>query len=99
MEDLLDDLSSQELTDWIALAGLEPWDEELREDIRHAQLCALLVNVNRGKGQRAAKVEDFLPDWYGDRGKSRKATTPEQMALQAQIATAVLRGAVKRRKN
>lgn len=52
-------MSSLEFTEWIAYAKLEPFGER-RADWRAAQIVAMLANVNRGKGQRAYEVKDFL---------------------------------------
>jgi hypothetical protein len=53
-------LTSRELTDWLAYWSLEPWGEE-RADFRSGILAAAMSNRWRGKGEKAAKPQDFMP--------------------------------------
>lgn len=55
-------LDAAELTEWLAFYALEPWGTH-PADVRAALVAATIANVNRGKGQRAYKVRDFLPRW------------------------------------
>lgn len=48
------------MTEWIAYYQLEPFGEE-RADMRAAIIASTIANVNRSKGQKAYKVEDFMP--------------------------------------
>lgn len=45
--------------EWIAYFEREPWGE-LRADTRQAITSAVVYNVNRGKGQPARNVTDFM---------------------------------------
>jgi len=56
---LLDSLSKTQWLDWMAYFEAEPWDES-RADARSAIIAALLYNMNRGRGQAAKKVDDFM---------------------------------------
>jgi len=57
-------VSSQEFTEWLAYARLEPFGAEA-DDARMAQLLALIANVNRDPKQRRTPwtPDDFLPQW------------------------------------
>ncbi len=57
---MLGELTSDQLIDWIAYSNLEPFGEE-RGDLRSAIIASTIANCNRGKGQRAFKVNDFMP--------------------------------------
>lgn len=53
-------MSSRLLTEWMVFAKLEPFGER-RGDLRAAIVAATIANANRGKNQKAYKVEDFMP--------------------------------------
>lgn len=55
------DMSSREFSEWIAYYNLEPFGSNV-EDLRHAQLMALLANANRDakKRKKPYKIDDFL---------------------------------------
>jgi hypothetical protein len=53
-------MDRREFAEWQAYERLNGPIGELRQDWRFASLEALLANVNRGKGQRAWRIEDFL---------------------------------------
>jgi hypothetical protein len=71
---------SRLVAEWQAYFRLEPFGET-RGDLRNAMLCALTVNMQRGKDQDPVTPEDFMPDFGGERKKPRqpKEQTPEQM--------------------
>lgn len=61
---------------WQAYEQLEPFGEE-RADLRIAQLCALVANRTRAKGERAFKVQDFMLQTAKDRPvQARKKRDP-----------------------
>jgi hypothetical protein len=58
--ELLDRVSSEEMTGWLAFDRVEPigaW----RMDYGFAMLAALQANINRKKGAKAFKTVDFMP--------------------------------------
>lgn len=57
---LLSEIGSDELTEWIAYYQMEPWGEE-RADRRNADLMALTYNLHRGPKAKAMKPQDFMP--------------------------------------
>lgn len=59
VEELLHTVSARELQDWIAYWNVEPWGA-YRDNLHMATLAALTFNVNRGKGERSKKPEDFM---------------------------------------
>lgn len=61
--ELQDRMGYQELTQWMALYQQEPFGE-LRQDLRNAQLMALLANIHRDPKVRAFGVRDFMPDYW-----------------------------------
>jgi len=56
---LLDSLPQRAWLDWIAYFEKEPWGEA-RADTRAAITSALLFNLNRGRGQPARPVSEFM---------------------------------------
>lgn len=61
VEQLLDEISSKELTQWFAYYSIEPFDDQ-RGDIRSAIVAATVANVApRKKGGRSYHPRDFLP--------------------------------------
>lgn len=60
VEQLLDEISSKELTQWFAYFSIEPFDEQ-RGDIRSAIIAATVANVApRKKGGKSYHPRDFL---------------------------------------
>lgn len=59
---MLREIDSQELTEWLAYARVEPFGEE-RADLRAGIVAATTANVHRDpkKRRRAYKAEDFIP--------------------------------------
>jgi len=58
--EMLSRISSRELTEWMLFYGLEPFGTEV-EFLGHAITSSTIANVNRAKGKKAAKPEDFMP--------------------------------------
>lgn len=59
-----------EFVEWLAFYEVEPFGET-RGDLHNAALAAVIVNANRGKKGKAAKVSQFLVDWWKDASKSQ----------------------------
>jgi hypothetical protein len=60
---MLSEMTSEELTEWMAYGEIEPFGE-VRSDLRMAKICETMVNVNRvSKDSPVAKVSDFMPDF------------------------------------
>jgi len=61
--ELLARMSGQELADWQAYERATGPLGPVRGDWQTALLASTLVNINRGKKSRVAKVKDFLLSW------------------------------------
>lgn len=70
------EVSSAEFAEWIAYYTVEPFGEQ-RADLRSAIIATVIANVNRGKGQRPFKTDDFMPD-FGKPDKRKQSD--EQIA-------------------
>ncbi len=87
---MLADIGSAELTEWRAYEQIAGPLGGARGDVNAAMISAAIVAVNRGKGQRAPTLADFMPRW--DRTRVKK--TPEELFKQALAANAALQGRV-----
>jgi len=57
---MLAEMTSLQLSEWMAYSKLEPWGEE-REDLRMGIVASTIANVNRPKGKKPYKPTDFTP--------------------------------------
>lgn len=64
---MLADMSSAELTEWIAYEKITGPLGGARQDVLFSALAAVVANTARGKRGRIARPKDFLPNW--DRGR------------------------------
>ena len=71
---LLAQIDSAELTEWMAYSTLEPFGESVA-DYRHGIAVAALANVNRDHKRRRAPFlpEDFIP-WH----ESHRSAKPDR---------------------
>jgi len=74
----------------MAFASLEPFGSEAYY-IGHAIVAQVIANVNREKGKKAYKLEDFMPK-FGE----EKPQSAEQMMQFAQMMTIAMGGEDKR---
>ncbi len=81
-------LTSSEITEWIALYRLDPWDGA-RGDLRAAIVASTVANVNRGKNSPPMKPGDFMPDFE----RSNKSQTAEDIFQRLGMASAMTEGA------
>lgn len=65
--ELLDRISSRELSEWMAFDRIEPVGDR-RLDVLAAMVMCLLANVNRNpkKRKKPYQVDEFLPPWAKD---------------------------------
>jgi hypothetical protein len=61
-EELLDNISSKELSDWQIYFRIKKYVGEDREDYRNAQLCTLIATVFSKKGSKI-NFTDFIPGY------------------------------------
>jgi F420-0:gamma-glutamyl ligase len=52
-------VSAREFTEWCALMAVEPWGA-LRDDLRMAQLTAMVANMFRGEDDEIIPIETFI---------------------------------------
>ena len=69
----------------MAFSILEPFGTDA-ENIGHAITASTIANVNRGKNQKAYKVEDFMPH------RRKKNQTTDEMLQIAAMTTAANSG-------
>lgn len=83
--ELLERISSRELTEWIAYQQLEPMQAERsdRIELLLGQLLVLLANVNRDtkKRKRPYSLEDFMPWLRGGAAQKSRQTLEQQLAI------------------
>lgn len=87
--ELLGRISSRELTEWIAFAQVEPFGTEVTL-LGHAITASTVANANRGKGSKAYKASDFMPEF------KKKAQTVDEMLQFAEMVTISMGGQDKR---
>lgn len=73
---VLDDMTSAELTEWMAYRQVELLPGE-RLEVLVATLIALTANIHRGKGEQAATAMDYLP-WLRE---AEADEAPDQAAM------------------
>ena len=76
----------------MAYSILEPFGVET-DMLGHAITASTIANVNRGKNQRAYKVDDFMPKF------EKQDQTPDQMIQIAEMFTLGLGGSDLREDN
>jgi hypothetical protein len=81
-------MGAAELAEWRAYERLTGPLGGARGDVQAALIASVIAAVNRGKGQKAPKVADFMPRW--DKGAVRKS--PEELFRIAQQANVALKG-------
>jgi hypothetical protein len=82
-------LTAKQFIGWQHFAEVEPFtfDRELRADFRSAQIVQVIANVNRGKGQKAYTLQDFLIK-FNDVEPPKKKTWQEMQKVAYMIAAA-----------
>jgi hypothetical protein len=84
---MLERIPARMLLEWMAFAELEPFGGDTVY-IGHAITAATVSNVNRGKGKKPAKVEDFMPRF------GKKTQTVEEQIQFAAMMTAAMGGQI-----
>ena len=79
-------MSSAELTEWIAFYNLEPFGGDTKY-IGDAITASTIANVNRKKGSKAMKPDDFIPKF-----EAKKEQGLDEMLQVAKMMTAALGG-------
>lgn len=73
---MLAGMSWKQFQGWMAYAELEPFGEE-RADLRAGIVAHVIANANRDPKTKPEpfKPSDFMPDFDGNRGSSKKPLT------------------------
>ena len=74
---MLRELSSVQVAEWIAYYNLEPFGFTT-DWLRTGVVAAMIANVNRKKGTKAAMPEDFVPN----KRKKRQSVSEQRSVLQ-----------------
>lgn len=82
---MLDEMTPEELTEWLAYWSLEPFGP-IEEWTRSAMVCATTYNAS-GNAKRPAKVEDFMPEYKWQEDDDSKAAARDADAQQAMLAS------------
>lgn len=59
-------IDSAEFSEWMAYSKIEPFYQNRLEQLL-AIIASVMINVNRKKGSRAVKPEDFLHNYHQPR--------------------------------
>lgn len=68
------------MAEWEAYYLIEPFGEYY-EFWRAGLICSMIANLLRGKDQKVAKPEDFIPDVFKD--KKKQSTSEMKILLEA----------------
>ena len=82
--EMLERMSSYELSEWMAFYLLEPFGIEA-EYVGHAITASTVANMNRPKGRKAYTVEEFIP-------RKKKKQSMDDMKQIAELMTIGLGG-------
>jgi hypothetical protein len=66
------EVDAREFAEWLAIENVAPSDEA--DWVRAAMIACVIANANRGRNQRAFRIEDFMP-----RRRRKKPMTGRQM--------------------
>lgn len=83
-------LTARQLLDWERYSQIEPFGEE-RDDYRAASIASTIANVNRGAGQRAYSLSDFLLK-FNSPMHTHTQTVEEKIAIIKAIAASYSAG-------
>jgi hypothetical protein len=89
VQGLLENITSQELSEWAAYHRRNPIGPE-RDDWRAAMIACTVANAHRGK-RRAYKIQDFLLKF----GKKKPQSVEQMRALWGSVVKAVDNGRYK----
>jgi hypothetical protein len=81
--EMLERISSVELTRWMIYFNLEP-SAVMVNRWGHATTAATIANVNRKKGAKPYDVEGFMPEF----GKSKGQSTSEMIGVASMLTIA-----------
>ncbi len=93
VRELLNRISSRELSEWMAFYAVEPWGCQV-DDQRTGLVASVIANVNRDPKRRATpyQVNDFMPK----RGEQREQKNWQDLLKTVELINAALGGDDKR---
>lgn len=91
--EVLDKHTSRELTEWMAFISLEPIGYT-RGDLQAGIIASTIANVNRKKGTKPFKPQDFMPQF----DDYEEEQSPEEMLKTVEMLNAAFGGEDKREK-
>lgn len=80
-------ITAKQFFELVAWKRISPF-RELRADHRAAMIVTTLANINRGKGQKAYTIDQFMPKWEEAAEPKRKQTWQEQKRIFELLALA-----------
>ncbi len=87
MRQLLSELDSRELSEWMAYETVEPFGA-VRDNLHAGVVAATVANVNRAKGDKTFSPDDFLLQFGKGRSAGQEASVETMMAQMQMIAEA-----------
>lgn len=92
---LLTEIDSHELSEWMAFDQLSPIDSDLRNEIAVGKVTSILYNVNRDENTSEAKdLAAFVPTWGAEyRETAENERFVESIENGREAAIARIRGA------
>lgn len=75
-------ITMRELRGWQRYYRIEPWGER-RADLRAGIVAAAMRNSMRGRGSRAFRAQDFLPEFGPRRRRMDDETVADRLVLWA----------------
>jgi hypothetical protein len=79
-------LTAKQFLDWEHYDAIEPFGDD-RADMRAASIVQMLYNINRGKGQKALTLKDFMLTFKEAAPKKEK--TWQEMAATARLIASI----------
>jgi hypothetical protein len=80
---MLSTMSMSEYVHWQALFSVEPFPEE-RADLRTAEQLRVMLLAAHSK--ETPRIEDLMPDWWGERRAAKQS--PEQIKQNMELVIA-----------
>ena len=78
------EIDSAEFSEWLAYYRLDPQGED-RADLRAGIVAATVANVSRGRGAKALKPKDFMPE-FGESAKPAQTWKQQKAIFKAAAA-------------
>lgn len=91
--ELLERVSSKELTEWKAFEMLDGPIGEWRDDFRTGQIASTIANRSLGEGETGYRATDFIPNWDApedlEEEEDPRKKAREQMTVMQRLGEAI----------